>query len=94
MVVYNRIKRKGYKFWFLGMEFVRGKIIGEKNIDDKLKKEYPNNSHIIGFLNEVKSFKTGFSTILKVGYTSEGTREIHELCGEKIIQFPIPISLS
>ncbi len=45
------------------------------------------------FLNEAKSLKTGFSTILDVGYTSDGTREIQELFGQKVIQFPKPLSL-
>lgn len=45
------------------------------------------------FLNEVTNFVTGLSTILKVGFTTEGTREIQELFGDKIIQFPKPISL-
>lgn len=31
--------------------------------------------------------------MLKVGFTTEGTREIQQLFGEKIIQFPKPISL-
>lgn len=45
------------------------------------------------FLNEREHFKTGFSTIMDVGFTTEGTREIQALFGEKIIQFPKPLSL-
>jgi len=45
------------------------------------------------FLNEVRSFQTGFSTILDVGYTTDGTREIQAIFGEKIIQFPKPVGL-
>ncbi len=45
------------------------------------------------FLNEATTLKTGFSSILKVGFTTEGTREIQELLGEKLIQFPKPVSL-
>ena len=45
------------------------------------------------FLNEVTTFVTGLSTILKVGFTTEGTREIQELFGNKVIQFPKPLSL-
>src|SRR5437667_7264203 len=45
------------------------------------------------FLNEVRSFQTGFSTILDVGYTTDGTREIQAIFGEKIIQFPNPVGL-
>ena len=36
---------------------------------------------------------TGFSSILKVGFTTEGTRVLQDLFGEKAIQFPKPISL-
>jgi len=45
------------------------------------------------FLNEVRSFQTGFSTILDVGYTTDGTREIQAIFGEKILQFPKPVGL-
>ncbi|MBA3869516.1 MAG: site-specific DNA-methyltransferase [Anaerolineae bacterium] len=45
------------------------------------------------YLNEREDFKTGFSTILDVGFTTEGTREIQSLFGDKIIQFPKPVSL-
>lgn len=45
------------------------------------------------FLRDVSNFQTGFSSILDVGFTEEGTRQIQELFGEKIIQFPKPISL-
>jgi adenine-specific DNA-methyltransferase len=41
----------------------------------------------------VTSFQTGFSSMLEVGFTTEGTREIQSLFGEKIIQFPKPVSL-
>jgi adenine-specific DNA-methyltransferase len=46
------------------------------------------------FLKEVTNFQTGFSSMLDVGFTTEGTREIQELFGEKIIQFPKPVSLA
>ncbi len=45
------------------------------------------------FLNDATSLVTSLSTILDVGFTTEGTREIQELFGEKIIQFPKPVSL-
>jgi len=45
------------------------------------------------FLSEASSLKTGFSTILNVGYTSDGTREIQEIFGQKVLQFPKPQSL-
>jgi adenine-specific DNA-methyltransferase len=45
------------------------------------------------FLNELGSRYTGFSSILDVGYTTEGTRELASIFGEKVIAFPKPISL-
>jgi len=45
------------------------------------------------FLNDVKNFQTGFSSMLDVGFTTEGTREIQELFGEKIFPFAKPLSL-
>ncbi len=45
------------------------------------------------FLRDVTNFQTGFSSMLDVGFTTEGTKEIQELFGEKIIQFPKPVSL-
>ncbi len=45
------------------------------------------------FLKDVTNFQTGFSSILDVGFTSEGTRELQSLFGEKIFQFPKPVSL-
>jgi adenine-specific DNA-methyltransferase len=43
------------------------------------------------FLSEASSLKTGFSTILDVGFTSDGTREIQEIFGQKVLQFPKPL---
>ncbi len=48
------------------------------------------------FINDLKSNVTGFSTVLKneiVGYTTNGTREVRELLGENIFDFPKPVSL-
>ena len=45
------------------------------------------------FLSEVKNFQTGFSSMLDVGHTTEGTRTIQELFGEKIFPFAKPVSL-
>lgn len=46
------------------------------------------------FLSVVKNFQTGFSTILKdVSFTTEGTREIQNLFGEKVLPFPKPVDL-
>ena len=45
------------------------------------------------FLDEVTNYQTGFSSMLEVGFTTEGTKEIQELFNEKIIQFPKPVSL-
>ena len=45
------------------------------------------------FLSEVTEFQTGFSTVLKVGFTTEGTRELQDLFGEKIMPFPKPVDL-
>jgi adenine-specific DNA-methyltransferase len=45
------------------------------------------------FLNQIRSQFTGFSTIQDFGYTTDGTRTIEELFGEKVIQFPKPVAV-
>jgi adenine-specific DNA-methyltransferase len=45
------------------------------------------------FLNDIRSQFTGFSSILDVGYTTDGTREIESLFGRKLLAFPKPVSL-
>ncbi len=45
------------------------------------------------FLSEATNLQTGFSSMLKVGFTAEGTRAIQDIFGEKIMQFPKPVSL-
>jgi adenine-specific DNA-methyltransferase len=45
------------------------------------------------FLSDARSETTALSTILKVGFTQEGTKTIQELFGQKVIQFPKPLSL-
>lgn len=45
------------------------------------------------FLEEIRSKFTGFSSIQDFGYTTDGTREIEDLFGEKVIQFPKPVAL-
>jgi adenine-specific DNA-methyltransferase len=48
------------------------------------------------FLKDIESMVTGFSTCLdseKVGYTTNGTREVSEIFGGKIFDFPKPSTL-
>ena len=45
------------------------------------------------FLNEIRSHFTGFSSIQEPGYTTDGTRELEALLGEKILGFPKPTKL-
>lgn len=45
------------------------------------------------FLNEIRSQFTGFSSIQDFGFTTDGTRTIEELFGEKLISFPKPVEL-
>lgn len=45
------------------------------------------------FLNEIRSQFTGFSSIQDPGFTTDGTRELEELFGEKILGFPKPTKL-
>lgn len=45
------------------------------------------------FLSEVTEFQTGFSTMLDVGFTTEGTREIQGMFGAKIMPFLKPSEL-
>ena len=45
------------------------------------------------FLNEIRSQFTGFSSVQEPGFTHDGTRELEELFGEKILGFPKPTKL-
>jgi adenine-specific DNA-methyltransferase len=45
------------------------------------------------FLSEIKSEFTGFSSLQEFGLTQDGTRELEELFGEKILGFPKPTTL-
>jgi adenine-specific DNA-methyltransferase len=45
------------------------------------------------FLNEIERHETGFSSVLKVGQTTEGTRIIQNLFDEKVFPFSKPTSL-
>jgi adenine-specific DNA-methyltransferase len=45
------------------------------------------------FLGEMRSQFTGFSSVQEPGYTTDGTRELEELFGEKILGFPKPMKL-
>lgn len=45
------------------------------------------------FLNEIRSQFTGFSSVQDPGFTTDGTRELEELFGEKILGFPKPTKL-
>jgi adenine-specific DNA-methyltransferase len=45
------------------------------------------------FLNEIRSQFTGFSSVRDVGYTTDGTREIEGLFGERVFAFPKPVAL-
>ncbi len=45
------------------------------------------------YLNERTSEFTGFSTILDVDFTVQGTRELRNIMGEETIKFPKPVSL-
>jgi adenine-specific DNA-methyltransferase len=45
------------------------------------------------FLKDTKSLQTSFSSMLDAPFTTEGTKEIQELFGEKILQFPKPVGL-
>ena len=45
------------------------------------------------FLSEIKSRFTGFTSVQDVGYTTDGTREIVDLFGQKPLDFPKPTAL-
>jgi adenine-specific DNA-methyltransferase len=45
------------------------------------------------FLNELRSQFTGYSSIQDFGFTTDGTREIIDLFGEKVLAFPKPVKL-
>jgi adenine-specific DNA-methyltransferase len=45
------------------------------------------------FLNSLQNHVTGFSSIQDLGFTTDGTRELEALFGEKIFPFPKPLSV-
>jgi adenine-specific DNA-methyltransferase len=45
------------------------------------------------FLKDIRSHFTGFSSVQEPGYTTDGTRELEDLFGEKILGFPKPKKL-
>ncbi len=45
------------------------------------------------FLAEVRSEFTGFSSVQDPGFTTDGTRELEELFGGKVLGFPKPLNL-
>lgn len=45
------------------------------------------------FLSEADKLKTSFSSMLDVGFTTEGTRELQTLFDGKVFDFPKPVSL-
>jgi adenine-specific DNA-methyltransferase len=62
-----------------------GRIIWPSKIDGRPR--------IKRYLNELNDTTTGFSTWQRLGYTTEGTRELTSLMGIKIFDFPKPVSL-
>ncbi len=55
MVIYNRVRRKGYKFWFHGMQCIEERLLGVKHIGCELKKLFPANKHVLALLQDVSS---------------------------------------
>lgn len=45
------------------------------------------------FLNDLKSTVTGFSSLQDLGYTTDGTREVEAIFGEKLFAFPKPLGV-
>jgi adenine-specific DNA-methyltransferase len=45
------------------------------------------------FLSELQNEYTGFSSILSVDFTTQGTNELREIFGKETLKFPKPISL-
>ncbi len=45
------------------------------------------------FLADIRSNYTGFSSVQEPGFTTDGTRELEQLFGEKILGFPKPVTL-
>jgi adenine-specific DNA-methyltransferase len=78
----------------------RGWGISKQNFEELIRQNeilWPNKPggrpRLKKFLSEVTEFQTGFSTILDVGYTTEGTREIQEIFGAKIMPFLKPVHM-
>jgi adenine-specific DNA-methyltransferase len=84
---YNPSPENGWRFQKSTIERLlkENRILWPKNPDSKPRfKRY---------LNERSQEFTGFSTILDVDFTVQGTRELRELMGEETIKFPKPVSL-
>jgi adenine-specific DNA-methyltransferase len=45
------------------------------------------------FLSEIRSAFTGFSSVQEPGFTTDGTRELEDLLGGKVLGFPKPLRL-
>lgn len=45
------------------------------------------------YIDDIRSHFTGFSSLQDVGYTTDGTRELFHLFGEKVFPFPKPKNL-
>lgn len=67
------------------------KLIDEKRI---LWPDNPNGRpRLKRFFADSIGATTGFSTVLDVGFTTDGTREVQNLFGSKAMQFPKPLSI-
>ena len=86
-ISYNPSAENGWRF----QKSTVDKLIEEKRIiwpkNDNSKPRFKR------YLNELNNEFTGFSSILKVDFTSAGTKQLRELFGIETIKFPKPTSL-
>ena len=78
----------------------RGWAKSKKVIDELITKGqiiFPRNPHsrprLKHYVKDLLSVRTGFSSVLLKPYTTDGTRELMEIFGEKVFAFPKPSSL-
>lgn len=78
--------------WRYGRETMATKIAENRIVFPKSDEGRPREKI---YLHELKSRKTGFTSVLDStnSYTLHGTREVRELMGGKVFDFPKPVSL-
>lgn len=84
---YNPSPSTGWRFQRSTLEqlITENRIIWPKNPSSKPRMKR--------YLNELKNEYTGFSSILDVDFTTDGTNELRSIMGNETLKFPKPVNL-